>query len=121
MPKAASPVRLQQELMQAAALSGGRFHRSTAEQIEYWAEIGRQVANLLDPDTLLAIAAGLARNLPVSGGIYPQEEFPLFRKQQIDGTPLLLRPDTKPCRLCRLAIPEQTNQQQDISRRVESY
>jgi hypothetical protein len=54
-------VRLQRELMQAAALGGERFHRSTAEQIEYWADIGRRVADLLDPDTLLAIVAGLAR------------------------------------------------------------
>jgi hypothetical protein len=61
MPKAASPVRLQQELMQAAALTGKRFHRSTAEQIEYWASLGQRVAAVLDPDVLLSIQAGLAR------------------------------------------------------------
>lgn len=61
MAKAASPVRLQQELMQAATRVGRRFHRSAAEQVEYWASLGRRVADVLDPDTLLLVAAGLAR------------------------------------------------------------
>lgn len=61
MAKAASPIRLQDELMQAAALTAERFHRSTAEQIEYWAEMGRNVDHMLNPDDLLAISAGLAR------------------------------------------------------------
>ncbi|MCK5666750.1 MAG: hypothetical protein KAI17_24840, partial [Thiotrichaceae bacterium] len=39
MAKALSPVRLQDDLMKAAKLTGDRFHRSTAEQIEYWADI----------------------------------------------------------------------------------
>jgi len=50
MAKASSPVRLQENLMQAAKLTGERFHRSTAEQIEYWADIGRKVSTVLDPD-----------------------------------------------------------------------
>ncbi|MCB1936185.1 MAG: hypothetical protein KDF59_09600, partial [Nitrosomonas sp.] len=37
MAKSASPIRLQEELMKAAELTASRFHRSTAEQIEYWA------------------------------------------------------------------------------------
>lgn len=61
MAKSASPIRLQEDLMQAAALTGERFHRSTAEQIEYWAEIGCNVSKMLDPDDLLSISAGLAR------------------------------------------------------------
>ncbi len=61
MAKAASPIRLQKELMSAAELTGKRFHRSTAEQIEYWAEMGRNVSALLDPDDLAAIAAGVAK------------------------------------------------------------
>lgn len=61
MAKAASPVRLQNELMQAAGVAGARLHRSAAEQVEYWASLGRQVAGVVDPDTLLKIAAGLAR------------------------------------------------------------
>ena len=61
MPKASSPVRLQAELMQAATIAGQRQHRSTAEQIEYWAGIGRSVSRIIDQDTLLEVSAGLVR------------------------------------------------------------
>lgn len=61
MAKSASPIRLQEDLMQAAALTGERFHRSTAEQIEYWAEIGCNVSKMLDPDDLLSVSAGLSK------------------------------------------------------------
>jgi len=50
MAKAISPVGLQNDLMQAEKLIGERFHRSTAEQIEYWADIGREVSTVLDID-----------------------------------------------------------------------
>ena len=59
MAKSASPIRLQAELMQVAASTAKRFHRSTAEQIEYWADLGRTVASTLDPDVLLSVASGL--------------------------------------------------------------
>ena len=61
MAKAASPIRLQEDLMQAASNAGERLHRSTAQQIEYWAGIGRKVAKYIDPDSLLEVNAGLAR------------------------------------------------------------
>ena len=61
MPKAASPVRLQKELMESARISGSAQHRSAAEQIEYWADIGRKVSRTIDPEILLAVDAGLAR------------------------------------------------------------
>ena len=61
MAKAYSPVRLQKALMEDASLTGKRYHRSAAEQIEYWASIGRRVDGILDPDTLLSVASGLAR------------------------------------------------------------
>lgn len=61
MAKAASPVRLQKELMEAASRSGERLHRSAAEQVEYWADIGRTVDASVSPDSLLEVATGLAR------------------------------------------------------------
>lgn len=61
MVKSASPIRLQDDLMRKAALAGARHHRSTAEQIEYWAALGQAVAARLDPDLLLDVKAGLAR------------------------------------------------------------
>ena len=61
MAKAASPIRLQNDLMQAASVAGARLHRSASEQVEYWASLGRQIAAFVDPDTLLKVSAGLAR------------------------------------------------------------
>ncbi len=61
MAKAASPVRLQKELMESARTSGSLQHRSAAEQIEYWADLGRKVSRIVDPEILLAVEAGLAR------------------------------------------------------------
>jgi hypothetical protein len=61
MAKAHSPLRLEAQLVENATLAGKQLHRSTAEQIEYWADIGRSVANVITPDTLLQVCAGLAR------------------------------------------------------------
>lgn len=85
MPKSASPVRLQQELMQSATLAGARHHRSAAEQIEYWATLGRQVAGVLDPDKLLDVLAGLAavRVEPVtSAAVAPEQVFAAVEQQR---------------------------------------
>lgn len=60
MAKAASPVRLQQDLMDNATVEGELFNRSAAEQVEYWAGIGRRLSNVVESDTLLSISAGLA-------------------------------------------------------------
>ncbi len=88
MAKAQSPVRLQENLMQAAKLTGERFHRSTAEQIEYWADIGRKVSSVLDPDTLLSITTGLAQVKvePTYGKpINPDDVFNLLEAQRQGG------------------------------------
>lgn len=88
MAKASSPVRLQEDLMQSAALTGKRFHRSAAEQIEYWAEMGRSVATILDPDVLLSVTAGLAKIKvePVySAPIYPDEVFQALEDERENG------------------------------------
>ncbi|SEQ75684.1 ParD-like antitoxin of type II toxin-antitoxin system [Amphritea atlantica] len=61
MAKAHSPLRLEAQLVEKATLAGKQLHRSTAEQIEYWADIGRSVANVISPDTLMQVCAGLAR------------------------------------------------------------
>ncbi len=60
MAKAHSPVRLQADLMNAATTTGKLMHRSTAEQIEYWASVGRRVASQLTPDNIVALSSGLA-------------------------------------------------------------
>lgn len=60
MAKLTSPVRLQEELMKAAASTAKGFDRSATEQVEYWANLGRSVSSILDPDALLSVASGLA-------------------------------------------------------------
>jgi hypothetical protein len=84
MAKAASPIRLQEGLMQSASLTGKRFHRSTAEQIEYWAELGRQLSSTLDPDVLLSISAGLAKLTIEPVEIQPVEPDDVFQKLEQD-------------------------------------
>ena len=89
MAKALSPVRLQDDLMKAAKLTGERFHRSTAEQIEYWADIGRKVSTVLDPDALISIATGLTQVKvePIYGKpIDPDEVFNLLETQRQQGS-----------------------------------
>ncbi len=89
MAKAISPVRLQNDLMQAAKLTGERFHRSTAEQIEYWADIGRKVSTVLDPDTLISISTGLTQVKvePIYGTpIDPDDVFNSLETQRQQGT-----------------------------------
>ncbi|MCL7421366.1 MAG: ParD-like family protein [Methylobacter sp.] len=75
--------------MKAAAVTGKRFHRSTAEQIEYWAEMGRSVETILDPDVLLALTAGVAKIKvePVySAPINPDEVFQGLEAERENGT-----------------------------------
>ena len=61
MAKASSPVRLQNDLMKSAKLAGELYHRSAAEQVEYWADIGRSVSRIIDPEQLISIRSGLSR------------------------------------------------------------
>ncbi len=61
MAKAHSPLRLEAHLVEQASISGKLLHRSTAEQIEYWADIGRSMANVITPELLLQVYAGVAK------------------------------------------------------------
>jgi hypothetical protein len=88
MAKALSPIRLQQDLMAAASLAGEIHHRSTAEQVEYWASLGRKVANILDPEAVLAIGAGTVtlKLEPVSvGRVDPGEAFSCLERDCESG------------------------------------
>lgn len=59
MAKAQSPVRLEAGLMESAAIAGEVYKRSAAEQVEYWASIGRTVAPKITPEELLELKSGL--------------------------------------------------------------
>ncbi len=88
MAKAYSPLRIQADLMKAAERTAQREHRSTAEQIEYWADIGRQVSAHINSDTLLSIATGAARILvepAESQPVPPQEVFDELEQERRSG------------------------------------
>ncbi len=88
MPKASSPVRLQAELMHAATIASRLQQRSVAEQIEYWAGIGRSVSRIIDQDTLLEIAAGLVhlKIEPVAPvDVAPEEVFSDLERDRKSG------------------------------------
>ena len=89
MPKAASPIRLDKTLMSAAKVAGTTLRRSAAEQVEYWADIGRKVENTVDPNTLLAVQSGLAvirveETPPVMAD--PDAVFAALDQQRASGT-----------------------------------
>ena len=88
MGKASSPLRLEAALVEQAALAGKQLHRSTAEQIEHWAEIGRQIASSLSPETLLQLSTGLARikvEPIITPSIDPDALFVELERQRNDG------------------------------------
>jgi hypothetical protein len=53
-------IRLENSLMLAAKNAAVVNKRTAVEQIEYWAELGRNVSRFVDPETLIACSAGLA-------------------------------------------------------------
>lgn len=89
MAKSNSPIRLDAELMNQAKLAGAVNRRSQAEQIEYWASIGRSVAKLIDPETLVRIKSGVTsialedRN---NGPVDPDDVFQTMSLEQSSGS-----------------------------------
>lgn len=61
MAKASSPMRLEQSLVQAAKAVGSIEHRSVAEQIEYWADVGKRLTNQLSAQELMELTFGFAK------------------------------------------------------------
>ena len=56
-----SALRLDPVLIQEAEIEALLHKRTTPKQIEYWAEIGKQVSELIEPADLIAVAQGLAQ------------------------------------------------------------
>ena len=75
--------------MQAATIAGHLQHRSSAEQIEYWAAIGRSLSKIIGQDTLLELSAGLVRLRiePVEPvAIVPEEVLSDLERDRKNGT-----------------------------------
>jgi len=61
MAKHNSPIRLEKNLMTAAQSAALLHKRTASEQIEYWADLGKSVSKIIDPETLIAFKSGLAK------------------------------------------------------------
>ncbi len=85
----ASPMRLSDNLVKVAKSVGARYKRSPPNQIEYWAELGRHVEALIDPDCVVAIREGLAtleiKPVP-SSPISSKDVMADLKQQQSDGS-----------------------------------
>ncbi|WP_395341858.1 TA system antitoxin ParD family protein [Ningiella sp. W23] len=59
MAKHTSPMRLNADLVDAAKTMSALQNRSTAQQIEYWAELGKRVSAELTPAQTIQIMTGI--------------------------------------------------------------
>lgn len=54
------PIRIDPSILERAEVEGRLYRRSPPKQIEFWAEIGRQVSSLIDAKDLFAVFTGAA-------------------------------------------------------------
>ncbi len=74
----ASPVRVSDKLYHDAETHGALQHRSTAKQVEYWAELGKRVDEFSSTNDLLALVQGIAKvtiEIPRTEAIEPMDVF----------------------------------------------
>lgn len=57
----ASPMRLDDALVREAEAEARLNRRSVPKQVEYWADLGRNLARLITPEDLIKIRMGLTR------------------------------------------------------------
>ena len=84
----ASPLRLDPHLVHQAEVEGRLHKRTVPKQIEYWAELGKSVQQIIDPESLVAITQGLVKvNLePVVGAAAdPDEVFESLERDRNSG------------------------------------
>ena len=73
-----TPLRVNDSLFKEAEVEGSFMNRSTAKQVEFWAELGRRVAQSVSPADMLALMQGIANvrvELPESQPINPEQVF----------------------------------------------
>lgn len=56
-----SALRLDPDLVHEAEMEGLLHKRTTPKQIEYWAEIGKKISEMMSPEDLMAVAQGMAQ------------------------------------------------------------
>ena len=73
-----TPLRVNDRLFKDAEVEGSFMNRSTAKQVEFWAELGRRVAQSVSPADMLALMQGIANvrvELPDSQPVDPEKVF----------------------------------------------
>ncbi len=77
-------LRLDDDLIREAELEGRLNKRTTPKQIEFWADIGKQVAELVNPGDLIAVKQGFARLQVKSAPSTPVEPDEVFEALERD-------------------------------------
>ena len=88
MKSVKNAVRLDPALIYEAEMEALIHKRTTPKQIEYWAELGKNISNALDPVDLLAITQGLAQievREAVSYPLNPDEIFSRVEEERAAG------------------------------------
>lgn len=83
-----TPLRVSNSLFQEAAVEGSLMNRSTAKQVEFWAELGKRVAHSVTPADLLALMQGIAEvhvEIAESKAINPEQIFTEVEKASASG------------------------------------
>lgn len=78
-----TPLRVNNGLFQDAEAEGSLSSRSTAKQVEFWAELGKRVAHSVTPAELLALMQGIARvyiEIPDTQPVNPENVFAMVDK-----------------------------------------
>lgn len=83
-----SPLRVNDSLFHDAEIEGSIMNRSTAKQVEFWAELGKRVAQSVTPSDMIALMQGIAHvrvELPDSRPINPDKVFAAVDKASTAG------------------------------------
>ena len=85
---ASTPLRLDAALVREAKATARLSKRSPPKQIEYWADLGRAVESMLNPEQLLAVREGLAKIVvqhTTGGPVSSEEVFAEVERRRGEG------------------------------------
>ena len=85
-----SALRLDPDLVYEAEMEALLHKRTTPKQIEYWAEIGRKISEIISPEDLIAVVQGMAQLEIKQKLSYPLDADAVFaRVEEERATPYL--------------------------------
>ncbi|MFV2055226.1 MAG: hypothetical protein ACC707_02120 [Thiohalomonadales bacterium] len=84
-----TPLRVNDGLYKEAEAEGALLNRSTAKQVEFWAELGKRIAHSITHVDMLALMQGIAKvrvEVSPSPPINPQDVFAVVDKASLNET-----------------------------------